>query len=152
MRDATEQVLVSKLVKESARKKLWIEKKLPRMFSGLQRVGRAIWSTNRLFYAINDRLSLSLRQTVFIIILTYVFGFVAFISYVRVLPAKSPDNRDILILQYGLPFEWLQVKSVVFPFHYVYDVGIVWITLAVDVILYFSLALVLVYGITRLRR
>jgi len=149
LEDAQEQALADKLVTESRKKKSWITKRLPRMFQTLQGIGQVLWGFSRLFNAAIERLSLTARDTVFIVILTYVFGFLSFIGYVRVGTSRL-TTYDILVFSYGFPLEWLQVKAT--SLFYVYDVAILWISLAFDVILYFLASLALVYGVVRWRR
>jgi hypothetical protein len=93
---------------------------------------------------------LTLKETVVILILTYLFGFVSFISYKRPEYTKL-GTYDIAIHSYGLPFECLKVRTWLRPI-FVYDIIILWIPLLADIFLYFMAAFALVYGIARWRR
>jgi len=147
---AEERKIADKLVKESRKQKSWTMKGLMKMAGMLQTVGQAFSSVTRFFNAVLERLSLTLKEVVFIMILTYLLGFLSFIVYVKVVPSKV-YSADIIILGYGFPLEWLQVKSTLRGY-YAYDVGVLWISFAFDVMLYFLASFALVYGIARLRR
>jgi len=145
--DAEERALASKLVEESRKEKSWITKGLLRI-ARLQPIRQVLWSVNRFSNAVIERLSLTLKEFAFIIILTYLFAFLSFVGYVRVEPSRR--IYDTLVFNYGFPLAWLQVTTL--SIVYVLDVAILWIPLALDVMLYFLASLALVYGVSRLWR
>jgi len=147
---AEEQVIAKKLMTESMKKKSWIMKGVLKMLQMLQTVGKpALQSVNRFFQAVNERLSLTFRETVFIVILTYLLGFLSFVGYVRVETSKIV-TYDAFVFNYGFPLAWLQVTTL--GIAYVYDIAVLWIPLVFDILLYFLASLALVYGVARLRR
>ncbi len=145
MKVSTEQAIVDKLEVESRKMESWHMKGLTR----ISRTLRRFLGINR-FRLMLDRLNLTLKEAVIILILTYLFGFMSFVGYVRAEPAQL-GTYNIIVLHYGLPFECLQVKTWVSP-HFVYDIVILWVQLAVDMLLYFTAAFAIVYGIARWRR
>jgi len=148
--DAREEAIADKLMTKPRKKESWIMKGQPKMARMLQTVEQAVGSIYSLLNAVIERLSLTLRQAVIIIILTYLFGFLSFIGYVRVEPSQQ-ITVDIIVLNYGFPLEWLQVKVNPFPIPHVFDVGVAWASLGVNVVLYFFMSFALVYGVSRLR-
>lgn len=151
LREAREQEIAHKVVVESSKRKSWITKGFMRISRTLRETGRFFWGNNGLFGVIQRRLSLTLKEVVFIVILTYLFVFFSFVGYVKVVPTKA-GTRDLFILNYGLPLGWLQVSWFRRPLPYVHDVNVLWIPLIFDVTLYFIASLGLVYGVARLRR
>jgi hypothetical protein len=151
MQTATEQAIVSKVVKESAKEKSWIMKKLSKVTVILRTIGKGVWSVVGLVDTVINRLGLTFKETVVILILTYAFAFISFISHVSIVPARL-GNWDMYILGYGLPLEWLQVFWLPRPMAYVRDVNVLWISLILDFMFYFLASLALVYGVARLRR
>lgn len=151
LRDTTEQAVAGKLVTESRKKRPWIINGLLKMAELLlQAVGRGLDFVSTFFNAVIERLSLTLKEVVVIIILTYLLGFVSFVGYVRVESSKPvPYEHDAIVFSYGLPLQWILVTA--YPISYVYDVAILWIPLAFDVVLYFLVSLALVYGVAKLR-
>ena len=148
LKDTSEQKIASKVITDAMKKKSWIMTGLRKMS---QLVGQALWSVNRLFNAVIKRLSLTLREAIIMIILTYVLIFLSFIGYVRVETSKI-EVWDTVIFSYGFPLEWFQMFYY-YPLHQTYaiNVDIVWISLALDVLLYFLLSFALVYGVIRLK-
>jgi hypothetical protein len=150
LKDAQEQAIVDRLITESTKKKSWIMKGLLRISRMSQRVEKTLGTVNRCLNAFAERLALTLKEGVFIITLTSIFAFLSFIGYNRVELAKL-YTIDILIFHYGFPLEWLQVKVNPHPSH-VFDVGILWASLLLNIMLYFFMSFALVYGATKLRR
>jgi len=150
LKTTQEQVIASKLIEESWKEKSWITKELLKAKQRLQTVKKALWSVNRFFSVVIDRLSLTFKEAIFIIILTYLLGFISFVAYVRVEPSRL-RTEEVVIFNYGFPLEWLQMISITSPF-YVVDVAILWISLALDIMLYFLVSLALVYGVSRFTR
>jgi hypothetical protein len=142
---ASEKAIVDKLEAESRKMETWHIKTLTRITSVMRRYLRIAKLRSTL-----DRLNLTLKETVVILILTYLFGFVSFISYKRPEYTKL-GTYDIAIHSYGLPFECLKVRTWLRPI-FVYDIIILWIPLLADIFLYFMAAFALVYGIARWRR
>jgi RNA polymerase subunit RPABC4/transcription elongation factor Spt4 len=142
---ASDQAIVDKLEVESKSMETWHRKGLLRT----SRTLRQILSISRV-RLILDRLNLTLKEGVAILILTYLFGFISLVGYVRTAPGKLGSD-DIISLFYGLPLECLQVRMWVRPM-FVYDIIILWIAFVVDFVLYLGAAFALVYMIARLRR
>jgi hypothetical protein len=150
LKDETEQVIATKVVAESTKKKSWLAKGLLKTWQTLRTIVQTFLSVTRFFNRLIERLSLTLKEAIFIVVLAYLFGFIAFIVYKRVeIPPITPGQY--LFYYYGFPLEWLQVKTMVSP-AFVYGVEVEWISLILDVILYFSLSFALVYGVARWRR
>lgn len=147
--EAKNQAITSKLTTESMENKPWIIKDALKTFQRLRVIEKIVRSISKLMITVTDRLSLTFRETVIVILLTYLFGFISFVGYVRVEPSKIV-TYDALIFNYGFPLAWLQVKTL--SIVYVYDVFVLWIPLVLDIVLYFFAALSIVYGIARLRR
>jgi len=142
--------VVLTLVVESKKKPSRITSGLSRVLRPLKYVQGTFSHLGGFFSAIVDRTNLTLKETVIIIILAYVFGSVAFIGYVRV-EFSQLQNWPMMIVNYGFPLEWLQVKFLPKPMFRVRDVVILPVSLTLDIIVYFSAAFLLVYGIQRLR-
>jgi len=97
------------------------------------------------------RAELPLRKFVYICILTFLFAFLSFIGYRRTEPAgTSSRGARLLVSHYGFPFEWLEVLFSLLPY-LVRGVRVIWVALILDFILYLLLALVILYGTTRLK-
>jgi len=90
---------------------------------------------------------LTLKEVVYICILSFLFVFLSFILYIRVFPAGWDEGLELFRLYYGFPIEWLEVET---TFAYVLSVRIIGIPLLLDFILYFALAFVIVYGSKKL--
>jgi hypothetical protein len=103
-----------------------------------------------MFNTLLNRVNLTVKEALFIMILTYVFGFIAFISYVRV-DYLAISRGFLVTASYGFPAEWLYVKSYSYPILHSSGVDVLPAWLIVDVILYFLAAFLIVYGIKRLR-
>jgi len=106
---------------------------------------------NRMLNFVLDWTNLTSKDVVFMIILTYVFAFVAFIGYVRVESAPMSEGFS-LVAFYGFPAEWLRVSTSSYPFVYNSGLQVMLVFLIADVILYFSAAFLVVYGIQRFRQ
>lgn len=144
-----EQVVAQKVIAQSRKKPSKVTKGFFGIFRLLRIIEKGFLRVARFISILADRSNLTLREGVIVIILAYLFGFVSFIGYVRVELTKL-GTRDMVILNYGFPVEWLQIKSPLRPLH-IRDVVILWHWLTLDMVLYFSAALLLVYGIQRLR-
>jgi hypothetical protein len=125
---------------------------LLKMFEMLQTVERALLKVTRFFNVVIERLSLTLKEAALIIIFTYLFGFLSFISYKRVENPELQEAGDYLFHYYGFPLEWLKVKTMFRPVSFVYGVEIAWASLVLNVMLYFLASFALVYGVAKLRR
>lgn len=152
LRDTQEHVIADKLITESRKKKSWIMNGLLKMFKMLQTVERALLKVTRFFNVVIERLSLTLKEAALIIIFTYLFGFLSFISYKRVENPELQEAGDYLFHYYGFPLEWLKVKTMFRPVSFVYGVEIAWASLVLNVMLYFLASFALVYGVAKLRR
>lgn len=89
-------------------------------------------------------LPLTLKDLVYVVILTAVFTFFSFILYVRVEPTQI---EGIYVFLYGLPFPWLRTEAHV-SIWFVSESQILWAALVSDIILYFLLSLTLVLTIS----
>jgi len=152
LRETQEQAIANKVVIESEKKKSWMMKGFLRITRSLQTVGGTLRSAKRFLSIMIERMSLTLKEVVFMIILTYLFGFIAFVSYKRV-ALMNPLSSKLTLFYYGFPLEWLQVSAQLsLKRTQVYDINILWISLVLDAVLYFLASFALVYGVTRLRR
>jgi len=106
---------------------------------------------NRMFNAVLDRINLTSKDAVFMIILTYVFAFVAFIGHVRV-ESVTMSRGFRVIAFYGFPVEWFRVATSTYPIVHNSGIQILPALLIVDVILYFLAAFLVVYGVQRFRQ
>lgn len=146
-----EYVVAQKVIAKSEKEPSKVTNTLFGIFRPLRTVKNGFLRTMRLFGLLIDRTNLTLREGVVVMILAYLFGFASFVGYVRV-ELTTLGTRPMAVLNYGFPLEWLQVRSPVRPVFHVRDIVILWHWLALDMVLYFSAALLLVYGIQRLRR
>ncbi len=89
-------------------------------------------------------LPLTLKDLVYVVILTAVFTFFSFILYVRVEPTQI---EGIYVFLYGLPIPWLRTEAHV-SIWFVSESQILWAALVSDIILYFLLSLTLVLTIS----
>jgi len=94
---------------------------------------------------------LPVKKFVYICILTFLFAFLSFIGYRRIEPVGMYAGTRLFVAHYGFPLEWLEVFSSVIPVSQVSKVNVTWAALILDFILYFLLALVTVYGTTKLK-
>lgn len=90
---------------------------------------------------------ISLKDLVYVGILTLLFTFLSFVACVRTEPAEWPPG--VFFLLYGFPFGVVKIKT--HPsYWFLHEVEIVWTGLVLDLILYFLLSFVLVYIVARL--
>lgn len=162
--EAKEHAIVDWSLTESGPKKSPVHNRLMkwllRMRPLLKPVERVLLSVKRVFYFLIERMDLTLKEAVLLVILIYVFGFVSFIGFVRVEPSRIDLGPGLIIYllvsSYGFPLAWLLVRCDVPPTYLrvkgVYDIVILWPSLALDLILYLLMSLALVYGVKRLRR
>lgn len=142
---ASDQAIVDKLEVESKNMETWHRKGLLRTSRTLRRI-LSIDSVRSML----DRLNLTLKDGVVILILTYLFGFISLVGYVR-RERGTLGNNEIISLFYGLPLECLQVQIWVQPV-FVHDIIIFWLAFVIDILLYFAAAFALVSGIAKWRR
>lgn len=151
---AQEQEHIHKLSVKSKQKPSWITAGVAKAYGSAKVVVKPISTVNRMFNsvlnAVLDRLNLTMKETVYIILLTFVFGFIAFIGHVRV-EGQTMSRGFMLTAMYGFPLEWLHVASTTYPIVVNSGIKVLLAFLIVDVILYFFAALLLVYGTERLR-
>jgi hypothetical protein len=134
------------------------DKKPSRVAVGMSRVFRTLKIAvikpvsvmNRLFNTMLDRVNLTSKDAVFMMILTYIFAFVAFIGHVRLESVAMPRGQRIIAF-YGFPVEWLHVATSTYPIVHNSGIRILPILLIADLIIYFAAAFLVVYGIQRLR-
>lgn len=88
---------------------------------------------------------LSLKEFVYVIILTSLFIFFSFIGYVRA--ELHPTAPMFLLIHYGFPLEWLEVVTTL---GYMRGANIFWGSLVIDFSFYFLIALAIVYGFKKL--
>lgn len=100
----------------------------------------------RALRTISDHIPLTLKRFVYVIILTFVFAFVAFISHTRSEPHPILGAYRFLLIHYGFPLEWLEITTTI---GYLRGATIVWAALVLDFIMYFLLAFVIVFGIAK---
>ena len=144
---AEEDLIADRLMTESAKEKSWIIRSLLKASWPVTRVLKVVYW---FFEALARRMSLSMKKAVLIVILTYLIGFISFISYARV-EATEWLHARVLLLNYGYPLEWLQLKYDPYPEPYVIDVAVGWIPLALDLALYFFISMAIVYGAAKLK-
>jgi len=113
---------------------------------GLKRIVGLVHRFGKLLTVVDEKLSLTLKDVVFIVILCFAFNFLSFII---------PNRWDIVDIGYGYqtygnfygyPFEWLLVKRGGFP-----PVLIFWGALLLDILFYLLLAALVVTVIEKLR-
>jgi len=132
---------------------------LLRMRLMLKPFERMLLGAKKVFFVVIERLDLTLKETVFVFILTYVFGFLSFIGYVRVEPSTLeiiPGRMtNFLVSKYGFPLAWFLVRhsfsTISLRVRGIYDVTILWPSLALDFMMYLLMSLALVYGVKRFR-
>jgi hypothetical protein len=102
------------------------------------------------------RLDLSLKELVYMGILTFFFIFLSLITHVRYEiyeePRWVPPYRlQIWYFYYGIPLEWLGISHLRFrSFGNVFDITISWVALFVDFVVFFLSSFAIVYVSTRL--
>jgi len=106
---------------------------------------RKLGRLQRVLEILAEKTDVTLKEFVYISILTVVFTFMSFIGHVRTEPETI---YGVFISRYGFPLEWLEV---LFSEYRVNDVNILWAALILDFILYFLLAFAITYGVTRLK-
>lgn len=92
------------------------------------------------------RAELPLKEFVYVCILTFLFAFLSVIGYVRTEPSTILEGYSVY--HYGFPLGWLEVLVSV---DFVRSLSVIWTALILDFILCFLLALVIVYGTTKLK-
>jgi hypothetical protein len=113
----------------------------------------------KVFVKALDRVDFSLKDLVFTLSLTFIFMFLSFILYAR---TDTPGFGAPIVFYHGYPLEWLQVSLVLIPVRIPHaqstqssltasTVSIEWVALLIDALLYFVLAFVIVYMISKLR-
>ena len=112
-------------------------KRLVESFEAFEICSKNIFDVGGFFSVIADQTNLTLKETVIIIISAYVFGFVAFIGYVKV-EFSQLQNWPIVIVNYGFLLEWLQIKSLPKPMFRVRDVVILPVSLTLDTCIFLS--------------
>ena len=140
LREAEEERLSKKSIKESRGRMLWAKKRLHRISQAIRTLVRPLSNV------------LTLKEAVFIIILTSLLWFTSFIGYRRIDFQKPVIDYRIMLFNYGLPLEWLRIKYMLAPINFIYGVDILWIPLVLDIVFFFLASLGLVYGVTRLKR
>lgn len=140
-----DQATFDRVTTELKRQKSWAVKIPLLILLGLKKTIQVFQKAGRFLTGLNERLSLTLKDVVFIVILAYVLNFASFIAYVRV------DIVKVLVVttprvNYGFPLEWLRTKIVSSV------ATIDWNALILDVLFYFLLATIIVTAIVKLRR
>lgn len=95
------------------------------------------------------RTGLSFKEFVYICILTSLFVFLSFIAYVRA-ELMVIEWSECIVLRYGFPLEWLEVLTRFGERSRVLRTTFIWPALILDIVLYFLLAFVIVYGFEKL--
>lgn len=146
VKDLEQQAITRELTVRSKRKQTWIVKATSKALRGVE---EGLSGVKRLVNIVLKRLDLTLKELVYVGILTYLFTFMSFIGYVRTEPAKM---AGWYVLRYGFPLQWLEVEAAVPAPLIATKARILWLMLGLDIILYFLLSLVLVCGAQKLRR
>jgi len=147
LEDEREQAIVNNLSKELTSKKSRAMKGPLKTLQTLGMVGHGLRVVFGFVELQIERLSLTVREALFIFALTYLFSFLSFIGPpIRVDPYRLPNAVIVWVYCYGFPLEWLRAKAT-YP-----KVEVLWASLILDVLLYFVIAFFLVYGVSRLRR
>jgi hypothetical protein len=124
---------ISYSLKKLEKKEMWITKRE----SKFQRVLRAV----------NRRVPLTLKEYVYVVILTFAFNFVSFIGFVRVEPHPQWGDLGFYLVHYGFPFEWVEIiTSETTAGRTTFSL----VSLSLDFLAYFLLAFFIVLGVTKL--
>lgn len=129
-------------LKKLEKKEVWITKRE----SKFQRVLRAVERRVPLV-AISRRVPLTFKEYVYVVILTFVFNFVSFISVVRAEPHPQLADLGLYLVHYGFPFEWVEVLTAE---NIARGITFSLVGLSLDFLAYFLLSLFIVFGVTKL--
>jgi len=114
---------------------------------------KEIWHVKRAstlqkaFGAVSEHVSLTLKEFVYVMILTFIFAFLSFIGYVRAERHPDPEYSRFFLVHYGFPLEWLQMTTTI---GYARSATISLVAVVLDFIFYFVLALVIIIGFSKL--
>jgi len=140
-----DQALLDRVTTDLQRQKSWTVKVPLLILLGMRKTVRVVQRLGRALANLNARLSLTLRDVVFIVILAYLLNFASFIAYVRV-DITQVGVRITPRVNYGFPLEWLHTKMVGRP------ATVDWNALLFDMSLYLLLATLIVTAVVKLRR
>jgi len=96
---------------------------------------------------VSEYVPLTLKEYVYVIILTFVFAFASFIGFIRTEPHPNPDYAGFFLVHYGFPFEWIEIITSI---AYAGRATILLGALILDLIAYFLLAFVIVLGLLKI--
>ncbi len=98
-----------------------------------------------------DFFLVTLKEFIYIAILTSLFTFLSFIGHIRTEPSPTFDIDGLYVSFFGLPLEWVKLRS---HLHYssstVTKLEILWVGFALDLTLYILLSLVLMHGVNKI--
>lgn len=145
LKDSEEQTVSRELAVKSRRKEMWIVKGTVKVLQGIQ---AGLSGVKRLINVVLERVDLTLKQFIYVSILTWLFTFISFIGFVRTEPTEVVGWY---VLRYGFPLKWLEVTAAM-PITFIpAKAQILWLMLGLDIALYFLLSLVLVYACVHVR-
>ncbi|MFB0567777.1 MAG: hypothetical protein ACETVM_04255 [Candidatus Bathyarchaeia archaeon] len=100
-----------------------------------------------------DFFLVTLKEFIYIVILTSLFTFLSFIGHVRTEPSSTFEIDGLYISHFGFPLEWFKIRShLYYSWYTVTKLEILWVGLALDLTLYILLSLVLVHGVNKVAK
>lgn len=101
---------------------------------------------------IEDFFLVSLKEYIYISILTILFVFLSFIGHIRTEPSPTFETDGLYVSYYGFPLEWFKIRSSLrLAWYTVTKFEILWVGLALDLTLYILLSLGLVHGVNKVK-
>ena len=99
---------------------------------------------------VQDFFLVTLKEFIYIVLLTTLFSFLSFIGHIRTEPSPTFDIDGLYISYYGFPLEWFRMRShLMFAWHNITKFEILWVGLALDLTLYILLSFVVVHGVNK---